>query len=85
MNLIQKMLSKCGRDYVLLEDHDGELNVRPVKWICGYPVAYRRAHYKDSQIRLLPNGECRGGMCNYVYRWEPLTDKINKVFFTEAK
>ena len=72
MNFFQWLLSKIGFHYVLLIDHDGEINVRRCKRVGQYLSAWRYG-LGVGRVILHPDGSVTG--TNYVTAWEPLTWK----------
>ena len=68
MILVHKFMAFLGAIYVVLIDHDGERNIRRVKWSGGVPVAERYG-LGIRVVELLDDGALRNG--NYVTRWEP--------------
>lgn len=64
-----------GATYVMLIDHDGEVNVRRVKFVGSKSYASRYP-FKIRDIWLSDNGELRNG--NYVQSWEPYLPMSSK-------
>lgn len=69
-NWIRIVLHKLfGVELVVLEDHDGETNLRiKRKDILGRPMAIR-AGMGIRKVVLLPDGKIHG--CLYVEKWHP--------------
>lgn len=58
-----------GARYVALIDHDGELNVRRVKFDGGMPYAWRMG-LGVRKVWILDGGSTSG--CGYVVGWKPV-------------
>lgn len=66
---------------VVLEDHDGEVNVRRVRWASRFPTAGRFG-MGIARVRLLPGGAVRG--VNYVKAWHPFVP-LNRDWYPEIE
>ena len=77
MNIIQRLFAIFGRQYVLLEFHDGKT------MIChAYAIgtrAFAHPYLSYTRVELLPGGKIGNGP-SYIHTWYPITKKPCRLY-----
>lgn len=79
LTIFQKLRVLFGVDYVVLKHHDGEHQVKPVRWLGG--KAFAAPYLSGTSGMLLPHGKFQGK--NYVKAWLPITKRTHDLFKSE--
>ena len=77
MTWVQKLLARCGRNYIVLHFHDGKSMVRHA-YALGESI-YAHPHLPETRVELLPKGKVGRGQ-SYIVGWSPITSKTKQLF-----